>query len=133
MVLADISFGDVLWSIVVVFFFVIFLWMIFGIVGDLFRSDDLSGWGKALWCIFLVLFPFVTVFVYLVTRGRGMAERSAEVQQRAEQQFRAYVRETAGAGNGAAAEIKSAKELLDSGAISQQEYEELKHKALARS
>ncbi len=133
MVLADISLGDVLWSIVVVFFFVIFLWIIFGIIGDLFRSDELSGWSKALWCIFLVLVPFVTVFVYLVTRGRGMAERSADAQQRAEQQFRAYVRETAGAGNGTAAEIKTAKELLDSGAISPQEYEELKHKALARS
>lgn len=133
MVLADINLVDVLWSIVVVFFFVIFLWMIFGIIADLFRSDDLSGWGKAVWCIFLVIFPFITIFVYLVTRGRGMAERSMKAQQQAQEQFASSVRDAAGGGDGAAAEIRTAKELLDNGAITVEEYDELKRRALSRS
>ena len=76
MILADISFTDVIWSMIVFFFFIIFLWMIFGIIGDIFRSDDLSGVSKALWCIALVFLPWLTIFIYLIVRGSGMAERS---------------------------------------------------------
>ena len=125
MILADISFGDVLWSMLFFFFFVIFLWMIFGIVTDIFRSDDLGGWAKALWCIALVFVPWLTIFIYLIVRGKGMSERSLKAHAQAQAQFDSYVRETAGSG-GAASEIASAKALLDSGAISQEEYEQLK-------
>jgi len=96
MILADISFSDVLWSMIVFFFFIIFLWMIFGIITDIFRSDDLSGGAKALWCIFLIFFPWLMIFVYLIVRGRGMSGRMAKSQQEAQQQFDDYVRQTAG-------------------------------------
>ncbi len=130
MILADISFTDVLWSMVVFFFFIIVLWMIFGIIGDIFRSDDLSGVTKALWCIALVFLPWLTIFIYLIARGNGMAQRQLEANAQAKAQFDSYVRDTAG-GGGAAAEIASAKALLDSGAINQAEFDQLKAKALA--
>lgn len=131
MLLADISFTDVIWSMIVFFFFIIVLWMIFGIIGDIFRSDDLSGVTKAIWCIAIVIAPWLVIFIYLIVRGNGMAERQLQANAKAQAQFDSYVRETAGTGGGAAAEIKSAKELLDSGAISPQEFEAIKAKALA--
>lgn len=132
MLLADISFTDVIWSMIVFFFFIIFLWMIFGIIGDIFRSDDLSGVSKAIWCIALVFLPWLTIFIYLIVRGSGMARRSMEANAQAKAQFDTYVRETAGGGSGGpAGEIKSAKELLDSGAISQAEFDQIKARALA--
>ena len=130
MILADISFGDVLWSMLFFFFFVIFLWMIFGIITDIFRSEDLGGVAKALWCIALVFVPWLTIFIYLIVRGKGMSERALKANQHAQAQFDDYVRQTAGTG-GAAAEIASAKALLDSGAITQDEFERLKQAALA--
>ncbi len=133
MILADINFTDVIWSLFVFFFFVIFLWMIFGIVGDIFRSDDLSGVSKAVWCIFLVFLPWLMIFVYLIVRGSGMAERSLQANAEARAQFDSYVRQAAGSSSGAAGEIKSAKELLDSGAITQAEFEQIKAKALQAS
>jgi uncharacterized membrane protein len=131
MLLAEIDFADILWSMFAFFFFLIFLWMIFGIITDIFRSDDLSGVSKALWCIALILIPFLTIFIYLIARGHGMTKRALKANQEAQEQFDAYVRQTAGTSNGAAGEIKSAKELLDSGAISQDEFEQIKAKALA--
>jgi hypothetical protein len=131
MLLADISFTDVIWSMVVFFFFIIVLWMIFGIIGDIFRSDDLSGVTKAIWCIAIIFLPWLTIFIYLIVRGNGMAERSLQANAKARAQFDTYVRDTAGSGGGAAAEIASAKELLDSGAINQAEFDQLKAKALA--
>jgi uncharacterized protein with PQ loop repeat len=128
MILAELDVGDLLWSMLAFFFFVIFLWMIFGIITDIFRSDDLSGISKALWCIALVFVPFLTIFIYLIVRGNGMTERTLKANKAAQAQFDAYVRETAG--GGAAAEIKNAKELLDSGAITQAEFERIKAQAL---
>jgi hypothetical protein len=133
MILADINLGDIFWSMLAFFFFVIVLWMIFGIIGDIFRSDDLSGAVKAIWCIAIILIPWLAIFIYLIVRGSGMAERSLAANAKAQAQFESYVRETAGSGGGggAAAEIKDAKALLDSGAISQAEFDQLKAKALA--
>ena len=131
MILAEINFTDVIWSMFAFFFFVIVLWMIFGIIGDIFRSDDLSGASKAIWCIAIVFLPWLAIFIYLIVRGSGMAGRSMRASADAQAQFDAYVRETAGSGSGAASEIKSAKELLDSGAISPAEFETIKAKALA--
>jgi hypothetical protein len=131
MILAEITLTDAIWSMLAFFFFVIVLWMIFGIVGDIFRSDDLSGVTKAIWCIAIVILPWLAIFIYLIVRGNGMAERSLQANAQAKAQFDSYVRDTAGSGGGAAGEIKSAKELLDSGAISQAEFETIKAKALA--
>ena len=127
MILADINFADVLWSMLAFFFFVIFLWMIFGIVGDIFRSDDLSGVSKAVWCIFLVFLPFLTALVYLIARGKGLAERSAAARGGVVPETDDY-RPAASASP--TEDIAQAKALLDAGTISQGEFEALKSKAL---
>lgn len=132
MILAEINFADVMWSMLAFFFFVIVLWMVFGIIADVFRSDDLSGVSKAIWCIAIILVPWLAIFIYLIARGNGMAERSLRSNAQARAQFDSYVRDTAGTSS-PAGEITSAKALLDSGAISQAEFDELKAQALART
>jgi hypothetical protein len=132
MVLADINLGDLMWSMIAFFFIVIVLWMIFGIIGDIFRSKDLSGGAKALWCIFIVVLPWLAIFIYLIARGSGMSDRAIQAQKDAQAQFDSYVRETAGSGT-PADQIASAKALLDGGAITQAEFDQLKQKALAGS
>lgn len=125
----DISFGEFLWSLVIIFFMIVFFVILFQVVFDLFRDHELSGWAKAGWLIFIIVLPFLGLFVYLIARGKGMAERSAREQVQAKQDFDAYVRETAGSG-GPATEIANAKKLLDDGAISQEEFDAIKRKAL---
>jgi ABC-type multidrug transport system fused ATPase/permease subunit len=125
----DISFGEFLWSLVIIFFMIVFFVILFQVVFDLFRDRDLSGWAKAGWLIFIIVLPFLGLFVYLIARGKGMAERSAKEQAQAKQDFDAYVRETAGSG-GPATEIANAKKLLDDGAISQEEFDAIKRKAV---
>lgn len=132
MLLAEIGLGDVLWSMIAFFFFVIFLWIIFGIIGDVFRSKDLSGLAKALWCIAIVLVPWLTIFVYLITRGSGMSDRAIAANQKAQAQFDSYVRETAGTAS-PTDQITQAKALLDAGTINQDEFDHLKAKALGRA
>lgn len=132
MILAEINFADVMWSMLAFFFFVIVLWMVFGIIADVFRSDDLSGVSKAIWCIAIILVPWLAIFIYLIARGNGMAERSLRSNAQARAQFDSYVRDTTGTSS-PAGEITSAKALLDSGAISQAEFDELKAQALART
>lgn len=131
MILADINFADVMWSMIAFFFFVIVLTMIFQIIVDVFRSDDLSGASKAIWAIFIVLLPWLAIFVYLIARGGGMAERAVRSDQEAQEQFAAYVASVAPPGRSAAGEIADAKALLESGAITQAEFDALKSKALA--
>jgi hypothetical protein len=134
MVLADISFGEVLWSMLALFFFVIFLWIIFGIIADVFRSDDLGGVTKAIWCIALVLVPFLTAFIYLIVRGQGMAGRALKSNAAAQEQLAAYARTAGGATSPSATDqIKDAKALLDSGAINADEFERIKASALAKA
>ena len=127
MLLADLTVWNVFWDML--WFFFLFLWILilFNILGDLFRDHETSGGVKALWCIFIVFLPFLAVFIYLIARGSGMAQRSAQRAQAAQAQFDDYVRSAAG---GSADQIKQAKELLDSGAISQAEFDQLKAKAL---
>lgn len=131
MIIADINLGDVLWSMIAFFFFVIFLWIIFGIIGDIFRSDDLSGVSKALWCIFIIFVPWLAIFIYLIARGHGMSDRALAANQKAQAQFNDYVRQTAG--SNPAEQIASAKELLDAGTITQDEFDQIKRSALAGS
>ena len=130
MLLADINFGDVLWSMIIFFFFVMILWMIFGIFADIFRSDDLSGGAKALWCIAIIVLPWLMIFIYLIVRGKGMSQRAIQQQQQTQAQFDDYVRQTTGAAS-PTDQIASAKQLLDSGSISQTEFDQLKQQALA--
>lgn len=129
-VLADIDLGDVLWSMVVFFFMVVYFLILFNVLFDLFRSHDVSGWAKAIWVLALLVFPLVTLLIYLIVRGGGMAQRSLDAQKKAQSDFDEYVRSTAGGGD-PAAQIAKAKELLDSGAIDQSEFDAIKAKALS--
>jgi hypothetical protein len=131
-VLADVSFIDIFWSVLWFFFLVIWIMILFQILGDLFRDHSVSGVQKTLWVLFLVFLPFLAVFVYLIVRGKGMGERAAAQHQRAQQQFEGYVRNVAATGEAPPAEqIAKAKELLDAGTIDQSEFERLKAKALS--
>jgi hypothetical protein len=126
---ADYPFMDVLWSMIIFFAWVAWIWCLVIIVMDLFRRHDASGWVKALWLIFLILIPFLGVLAYLIVNGHGMSQRSAEQAQQSQAAFADYVQTVAGSG-GAASELEKAKGLLDSGAITQGEYDALKAKLL---
>lgn len=130
MILADIGNGDVLLWMIEFFFLVIILSMVFQIIGDIFRSEDLSGGMKAVWCIAIILVPWLAIFIYLIARGSGMTQRSIAAHQKAQTQFDEYARQTVGATE-PTAQIASAKQLLDAGAITQDEFDQLKQKALA--
>jgi len=123
---------DDFWSVIWLFFwgfvFISYLMALFSIVADLFRDHTLNGWWKALWIIFLVFAPFITALVYVIARGRGMAERSQRDVRQAQAATDNYIRDVAG--SSPADEIAKAKALLDSGTISQEEYAHLKSRAL---
>ena len=122
-------FLDILWTTLIVFAWIIFIWIAITVLIDIFRRDDISGWGKAAWVIFIVILPWIGVLAYLIFNHTGMNERRSQEARAAQAQFDDYVRKTAG--GGAASEIEKAKQLLDSGAITQQEFESIKAKALA--
>jgi hypothetical protein len=124
------TFGQVMWTMFVFFAWVLFFWLLFVVFGDLFRRHDIGGWAKAGWTIFVICLPYLGILVYLIAEGRGMGERRLAEVQAAQSQMDAHVRSVAGSG-GAAEQIAKAKELLDSGAITQAEYDGLKAKALA--
>ncbi len=130
MVAADYPFLDLMWTMVVFFLWILWFWLLFTVFADIFRRRDISGWGKAAWLVFAILLPYLGVFVYLITQNVGMTERNLDQARSQKEQFDEYVRQTAGSG-GAAAEIDKAKQLLDSGAITQAEFEALKQKALS--
>lgn len=120
---------DFLWHFLIIFAWIAYLLVLFQILGDLFwRDHETSGWVKAVWVIFLIVFPWLTAVVYLIARGKGMAHRSAAAAAAAKQDADAYIREAAG--RTPAQEIADAKALLDSGTITAAEYEALKAKAL---
>jgi len=125
------SFADILWWTIWIFAFIAYLWAVIAIISDLFRDHKLNGWLKAIWIVFLLFFPFLTALVYLIARGRGMAERAQRDAAEAQEATNAYIRQAAGTSASPADEIAKAKALLDAGTISQQEYDLLKAKALA--
>ena len=127
---ADYPFLDVLWSMIIFFVWVIWIWIMILILTDVFRRHDVSGWGKAAWVAFLIILPFLGALVYLIAQGDEMAQRRAKDCRASRRRCDEYVRSVAGSG-GAAGEIDKAKQLLDSGAINQAEFEALKAKALA--
>jgi hypothetical protein len=130
MPIAAYSFGQAMWTMLVFFCWILFFWLLFVVFGDLFRRHDISGWGKAGWTIFVIILPFLGIFIYLIVNGRGMGERSMKEAQQAQDQMDTYVRSVAGSSN-PAEQIAKAKDLLDSGTISQEEFDRLKAAALA--
>ena len=124
-------FLNILWDILIIFAWLIFLWIAITVLIDVFRRHDISGWAKAAWVIFVVILPWIGVLVYLIVNHSGMAERRYRDAAAAQSQFDDYVRQAAGTGGGAAAEIEKAKQLLDNGTITQQEFDAIKAKALA--
>jgi hypothetical protein len=124
------SFWDFLWYTLLIFAFVAYLIILFQIIGDLFRDHKLSGLWKAVWIFFLIVFPYLTAFAYLIFRGRGMSERAFAAHAEAQKAANAYIKQVAGTSSPAES-IASAKSLLDSGTITQDEFDQLKAKALA--
>jgi hypothetical protein len=124
------NFGDFFWLLIWSFVFVMYLMILFQIISDLFRDKELSGWWKALWVIALIVFPFLTALIYLIARGRGMAERRAGEMRQAQEATDSYIQQVAGRSN-PAEQIATAKNLLDQGTITQAEFDRLKADALA--
>jgi hypothetical protein len=125
------SLGDFLWSLLVIYFMLFYFMMLFRVIGDLFRDPDVGGVAKTGWVIFLIVLPFLSLFIYLITRGKAMSERAMAQAQEMNEAQQAYIRQVAGSSDEPAARIARAHELLDAGTISPAEYETLKAKALA--
>ena len=130
MIAADYPFLDVLWTMFIFFAWVIWFWLLITIFADIFRRHDIGGGKKTLWCIFVIITPFIGVFVYLIAESKGMADRQAQAAQRAKSQTDDYIKTVAQEVD-PAGQIAQAKSLLDSGAINQQEFDALKQNALA--
>jgi hypothetical protein len=128
-VLADYDLGDALLTVLSIFFLVIFIWILIVILTDLFRDHEISGWAKAGWAFFLIVFPYVTAFIYLIARGKGMRERSIREQAEAQKEAEAYVRRVAG--RSPVDELHKLNELREKGAISQDEFDQMKAKLVA--
>jgi len=128
--IADISFGELLLLCLEIFFLVIWIWILFTIITDLFRDHAMSGWGKAAWVLFLVVIPFLTALIYLIARGSGMRDRTIKAQADAKKHFDEYVREQASTGS-AADELHKLNDLKEKGALSGEEFEAAKAKLLA--
>ena len=122
-------FLDVLWTMFIFFLWVIWFWLLFTVFVDVFRRHDISGGKKTLWLIFVIILPFLGVFIYIITQNDGMTQRNIDRANAQRAQLDDYVRETAS--GGAAAEIANAKTLLDQGTITQAEFDAIKQKALA--
>ena len=125
---SDYPFLDVFWTLIIFFLWVIWIWFLIAILSDVFRRHDIGGGKKAVWCFFIIFLPVVGALTYVIVNGQGMAERNVKEVQTARAQTDDYIRSVAG---GPAGEIEKAKQLLDSGAINQDEYASLKAKALA--
>ena len=124
------SLWQFLWYVIMVFAFVAYLFVLFFILTDLFRDHELSGWFKALWILGLIFIPFLTALAYLIFRGKGMGERAAKANAAAMAAQQAYIKQVAGT-NSPADQIAQAQTLLDSGVISQSEFDTIKAKALS--
>ena len=130
LIASSYPFLNVLWSMLIFFAWVIFIWIAITVLIDVFRRQDLSGWAKAGWTILVVILPWLGVLIYLIVNHEGMADRRNREAAAAQAQMDDYVRTTAGSG-GAVGEIEKAKKLRDDGTITQAEFDALKAKALA--
>jgi divalent metal cation (Fe/Co/Zn/Cd) transporter len=131
MVATDFGTGQVFWSMLWFFLFFIWIWLLISVFGDIFRSHDLSGGGKALWTIFVVFMPYLGVFVYLIARGRKMGEHAVEAAQAQDQAFRAYVKDAAASGGSQADQLAKLASLRDQGVIDDAEFTKMKAKVTA--
>ncbi len=130
MLASSYPFLDVMWTMLVFFVWILWFWLLITVFADIFRRHDISGWGKTGWLIFVIILPFLGVFIYLITQNDGMNDRRQKDMKAQQAEVDDYVRKTAGTG-GAAGEIEKGKALLDSGAITQAEFDAIKQKALA--
>ena len=131
---ADYPLLNAFWTMMFFFLWVLWFWLLITVFIDLFRRDDMSGWIKALWAVFLIVLPYIGVFVYLIINGRKMAERRNRDVEAAQAQLDDRIRTVAaggGNGSGPATEIEKANQLLSTGVITQAEYDAIKQKALA--
>ena len=131
MVFAEFGSGQVFWSMLWFFLFFIWIWLLIAIFSDIFRSHDLSGWGKALWSIFVIVLPYLGVFVYLIARGGKMREHALEAAQDQDLAMRSYIKDVATSNGSPAEELTKLADLKAKGVISDEEYEHLKARALA--
>jgi hypothetical protein len=131
LIASSYPFLDILWTTLIFFAWVIFIWIAITVLIDIFRRHDLSGWAKAGWTVFVVVIPWIGVLVYLIANHDGMTERRYKDAADQQAQFDQAVRTAAGSGGGSAAEIEKAKKLLDDGTITQAEFDAIKAKALA--
>ena len=122
------NFWNIFWWFLCVYAFIAFLYALFVIIGDIFRDHELNGWLKAIWIVFLAFVPFLSVLVYLIARGKGMVERAGERARKDQEASDAYIRQVAT--TSPTEEIAKAKALLDSGAISPDEFEKIKSSVL---
>lgn len=127
---ADYPFLDVLWTMLIFFAWVVWIWMMVVILTDLFRRRDVGGWAKAGWCAFMIVLPFIGVLTYLILQHDHMADRNAEQMQAAQAQLDEHIR-TVATGDGAASEIEKASQLLERGTITQEEFDRIKERAMA--
>jgi uncharacterized membrane protein YcjF (UPF0283 family) len=130
LVLASYNFASFLWDVLVIFAFVIWFWLLITVFGDLFSRHDIGGWGKAGWIVLVIILPYLGVFIYLIANTHGMGERAQARAQAQQAQMDDYVRSVASS-DSSADQIAKGKQLLDSGAITQAEFDQLKAKALA--
>jgi Short C-terminal domain/Phospholipase_D-nuclease N-terminal len=129
-VVESYPFLEVFWTILVFFAFVVWIWLLFTVIADIFRRHDSSGVVKVLWLIFIIIIPYFGVFIYLIIEHKGMTERSIKQQEAAKSEFDKYVQSVA-AKDDPTQQIAKAKELLDHGTITQAEFDQIKQKALA--
>jgi hypothetical protein len=129
--IAEIGNGSLLWDMLWIFLFIIWFWLLITVFGDIFRSDDLGGFAKTLWIIFIILFVYLGVFVYLIVRGKGMQERNIAAMTAAQQAQAEYIKSVAGSGSTSSAEeIARLADLKDKGVLSEEEFAAAKAKAL---
>ena len=130
LIAADYPFLDIVGTMLVFFGWVIWFWLLITVLSDVFRRHDISGWGKAGWTLVTIFLPLLGVLVYLGLQGKHMAERNVEAARTQQKQFDAYIRQAAGPNGGPTEQIAKAKQLLDTGAISQAEFDQIKRTAL---
>ena len=131
MLAANFGTGEVFLEMLYFFFFIIWIWLLIIVFADIFRSHDLSGWGKALWTIFVIILPYLGVFVYLIARGHKMSEHTAQAAQAQDAAAHAYIQSAAGSGTSTADELARLADLKAQGVIDENEFQQLKAKALA--
>jgi type VI protein secretion system component VasK len=128
---AEFGTGQVLWSMIWFFLFIIWIYLLVVVFSDIFRSDDLGGWGKALWIIFIIVLPYLGVLVYMIARGSSMQERAMKDAQRADAASRQYIQSVAGSSSSSAEEIARLADLKAKGALTDEEFKAAKAKALS--